>query len=183
MLRVHELHVHVTLGPCTPILHQPERSGRSAVFIFSEVVGFYYHTRCQINAVQQSNSHSIPPPETHLEGAVESGDFGNLVLNHFCFDSKEGRWVGLIWVNLRRRQWGLFFPLWLRQFALLRNEWVSEGVASWPHCAGLLILLRRFKREACGQNKTQNTSRHNTPQQCAANWPDFFFLQPDFLCR
>lgn len=111
--------------------------------------------------------------QTHLEGAVESGDFGNLVLNHFCFDSKEGGWVwfGLIWGG---DSGVFFFPLWLRQFALLRNEWVSERVASWPHCAGLLILLRRFKREACGRNKTQNTSRHNTPQQCAENWPDFF---------
>lgn len=48
--------------------------------------------------------------QTHLEGAVESGDFGNLVLNHFCFESKEGGWVwfGLIWGG----DSGVFFSLY-----------------------------------------------------------------------
>lgn len=37
MLLVHKLHMHVTLGPCMPNLHQPNGSGRSAVFIIRKV--------------------------------------------------------------------------------------------------------------------------------------------------
>lgn len=61
---------------------------------------------------------SLNKPQTHLERAMEPSDFGDLILNHFCFN------FGLLVAAAAVVFLGY-------QFALLRNRnIVSERVAS-----------------------------------------------------
>lgn len=49
------------------------------------------------------------------------------------------------------------------------TSWFQRQSQLWPHCAGLLVLLRRF--ETGGLWAKESTHRHNTPQPWVANWP------------
>lgn len=89
--------------------------------------------------------------DTHLERAVESCHFGNLVLHHFA-----SVWGDFFLADVRRRQWfwdiNLYFPerreSFQRESQMVTLRW-------------LVSLMWRFKRDTC-DNATHITVKSHT---------------------
>lgn len=121
------------------------------VFIYSKVRSC--HTCCQMRSDYRDSPKDIvtamrfllSKSQTHLEWAVESSDFGYLILYHFT--------------SIRCDFWlmcGGDSVFWEYQFALLWNADSCQRESQVITLRWLVSLLRRFKREPWEQYKTHH---------------------------
>lgn len=96
----------------------------------------------QMSAHRAHCVYPNPAQLTHLERAMESSDFGDFILHHFAQ-------ICVIFEYLRRLQWFSW-----SQIALLRNRLLLQRERQMITLRWMVSLLRRFKREPCGQGKT-----------------------------